>query len=499
MDRHLGPDVAEKNPKYRESGDYIRWRNLVDYNVLDSINFTVFVTQTQGLNPSLSFIAPLTSLGGPIKRVIESSDGTNTVANATSNMNNFTLSVGFQLGGTQDRNFVLNYIVDLHRLYDATFKDENGRTAYVERDTADKDPLPKTQHELCGGPDEPRTIGGRYGLNGDLAVEETIENGLRSLDAAPFSPNTAGGAPGKGNQTTATASVSQSAGATGFSAKYDFTLQWGVNGGPNWTLLKFKGPGGGSGANGQLLSYTRQKQDTLISTLAATCKSDVILDVMNSAVFANPELKWVPRPAPTSGVDAFKVTTYDKQFMPVSVPAPAGSTAIDMVAVKSLWRKFLITLAIPRDTTGLPLYNVANAAGAISITTPSMNRADVTESDINEADGTISWSGFANVTAEGTYYSMRGLLMDAQSATGVGYVYLGIQTYKDKRKLVLQSFKISNNAIDFLTGEMRPEPANYWKSLASCGNSGPFLPNGLNILQQLPGGLSSTILQQPVQ
>lgn len=486
MDRHLGPAVANTTG-YRQSPDYIRWHNLVEYNVLDSINFTIFVTQSQGLNPSLNFITPLTNLGSPIRNVVESSDGTNTIANATSNMNNFTLSIGFNLGGTQDRNFVLNYLVDLHRLYDATFHEVNGQITYVASDPNDPNPLHRSPHDICGGPSESGPGEGRYGLNGDLAVEDTIENGLRSLDAATFSPNTAGGAPGKGGQTTATAAVSQAANATGFSTKVDFTLQWGVNGGPSWTLLKFKGPGGGSGANGQLLSYTRQKQDTLISTLAATCKSDNILNVQKSSLFADVLLTPIPLDTDTqSNADAYKITMRGKPFV------SAGKGEAGMPAGAPLWRDFLISLAIPHDTSRLPLYSIANAVGAISITSPIPNSKDT-----DEADGTISWLGFANVTDRGVYYSLRGLLADAQSGTGVGYVYVGIQTYKDGRKPELQSFNLSNNAIDFLTGEGRSGPPTYWDSLVSCGNSGPFLANGLSVLQQLPGGLSSTLLQQP--
>ncbi len=484
LDRHLGPKVAS-TPGYRQSTDYIRWHNLVDYNVLDSINLTVFVTQSQGLNPSLNFITPLTSLGSPIKNVVESSDGTNTVSNATSNTNNFTLSVGFQLSGTQDRNFVLNYIVDLHRLYDATFTDTNGRISYVLGG-----PTHRSPHEICGGPDESAMAESHYGLNGDLAVEDTIDNGLRALDTAPFSPDTAGGAPGKGNQTTATASVSQSAGATGFSTKVDFTLQWGVNGGPNWTLLKFKGPGGGTGASGQLLSYTRQKQDTLISTFAATCKSDEIMDASDKA-----HMSWVPSPAgapASSSMDAFEISADNGPFRPASEQSPADASTGAAPGAQPQSRKILITLAIPRDLSGLPFYNVTNAVGAISIETPVPSSKDT-----READGSISWSVFAHSNPKGIDYSARGLLMDAQSGTGVGYVYIGFQNLTDHSKLVLDRFAISKNAIDFLTGEFRPGPATYWGSLASCGNSGPFLANGLNVIQQLPGSLGATFLQQP--
>lgn len=54
-----------------------------------------------------------------------------------------------------------------------------------------------------------------YGLKGDLALEETIETGLESLQANIYAPMTAGSA--KSGEQAATASASKSAGASGFS------------------------------------------------------------------------------------------------------------------------------------------------------------------------------------------------------------------------------------------------------------------------------------------
>ena len=104
-----------------------------------------------------------------------------------------------------------------------------------------------------------------------------------------YTPVTAGSAPAsKASQQASSASVAQSAGASSFSEKIDFSLTWGVNGGPSWNLLKFKGPGGGGGANGQLLNYSRQKQDTLISTFSATCKSDENIKLEDDALYLGP-------------------------------------------------------------------------------------------------------------------------------------------------------------------------------------------------------------------
>ena len=177
MDDHIGRAITADTSKYGID-DYKLWRRLVDYRVLGTVNLTLFVTQSQGLNPSFNFITPLTSLGKPIEQVVESSNGANTVSNATANAFNYTLAVGFQLNGTQDHNFVLNYVVDLHRLYDQM---------YVV------DPTKKqTLLEACRAADPANAKSWHDELKGDLALRDTIVTGLMAWDAAPYSPVTAG-------------------------------------------------------------------------------------------------------------------------------------------------------------------------------------------------------------------------------------------------------------------------------------------------------------------
>lgn len=72
---------------------------LVDYNFVATAQLSLEVTDTEGLNPSLSFITPYIP--------------------AT---NNFTFSVGGQLNGTQDRSIIVNYAVDLASLLDPNYK-----------------------------------------------------------------------------------------------------------------------------------------------------------------------------------------------------------------------------------------------------------------------------------------------------------------------------------------------------------------------------------------
>jgi hypothetical protein len=60
----------------------------------------------------------------------------------------------------------------------------------------------------------------------------------------------------------------------------------------------------------------------------------------------------------------------------------------------------------------------------------------------------------------------------------------------------VNNIRISSNGLAAIEAEDKPFPPDYWASLASCSNAGPFLANGLNVLQQLPGGVSSALQQQ---
>jgi hypothetical protein len=274
LENHVTCVLARELDNHSEDSS---WQNLIKYNFVSVMNFTLFVNQTEGLNPSFNFITPLTNLGNPIVKTIESSNGVTNPMNATTNTNNFTLAVGFQLDGSQDANFVFNYLVGLPQIF---YK----------------------RQEILSGCDAGAGgfLGGslRYGLKGDLMLKETLTSGLAALQANEFYPANLGQEL-KQTQQPSTAAAGQSAGGTpNFSSKIDFNLLWGVNGGPNWTLLTFKGPGGGSagggggmgaggggggggmgaggggGGGGQLINYSRSKQDTLIATFVATCRSE---------------------------------------------------------------------------------------------------------------------------------------------------------------------------------------------------------------------------------
>jgi hypothetical protein len=84
---------------------------------------------------------------------------------------------------------------------------------------------------------------------------------------------TAGGGGGASSTTiTAKATAPASSNTTQFSSLITFTLALSANGGPNWNLLTFKGPGGG-GSSGQLFSGGHTSTDTLSLTFVAACQN----------------------------------------------------------------------------------------------------------------------------------------------------------------------------------------------------------------------------------
>lgn len=61
------------------------------------------------------------------------------------------------------------------------------------------------------------------------------------------------------------------AGGTSFGSLVDFTLIHGLNGGPNWSFTRFKGPA--AGGSTPLLAAMRTKTDSLAITFVATCQN----------------------------------------------------------------------------------------------------------------------------------------------------------------------------------------------------------------------------------
>ena len=478
------------------------WQKIVDYNVQDAVNMTLSVTQTQGLNPSFSFITPLTALGHPIEKIVDSSNGITTPTNVTSGNFSRALSIGFGLNGSQTHNIVITYTIDLHKIYNAMYDtsgDGNpkpfayGAKTWCDRIRAEKSPA-----------------GVSYGLKGDLGLVETLEAGLQAMDRGSYSPAVAGsGSPSTTSLSGSTALVSQSAGATGFSSKVDFTLGWGVNGGANWTLLKFKGPTGGSS---QPLSYSRSKEDTLISSYSATCHADRGIDLMDSRYFYAPVL--IPQSTTQAANRSFELQVYLRRHPELGrdqrqrevLPYPEGAEKF----YDNVGREIFITIAVGKDTTGLDFTYSGNATGAItSSETPLF--ADKMKRRSPNTNGTISVSSFNTNLGTTSSYSERGAISDGVSGSFIGYLHAGI-TFDTAASNTVNNLDISQNALRLLLEENGAEPADmptkmllgetegvpvgFWASLPSCSTAAPFFLNSQNVLQQLPRNVSDTLQQQ---
>jgi hypothetical protein len=66
------------------------------------------------------------------------------------------------------------------------------------------------------------------------------------------------------------AATAGAGGGTSFGSLVDFTLVYGLNGGPNWSFARFKGPA--AGGSTPLVAATRTKIDSLAITFVATCQ-----------------------------------------------------------------------------------------------------------------------------------------------------------------------------------------------------------------------------------
>jgi hypothetical protein len=80
----------------------------------------------------------------------------------------------------------------------------------------------------------------------------------------------AGGGGGGASVKGSSAPSSSGAGGTSFGSLVDFILVYGVNGGPNWSFQRFKGPA--ASGTSPLLAATRTKTDSLAITFVATCQ-----------------------------------------------------------------------------------------------------------------------------------------------------------------------------------------------------------------------------------
>jgi hypothetical protein len=126
---------------------------------------------------------------------------------------------------------------------------------------------------ITGGQISPSSeTGGKYIYSVSAPPNAPLRNLKKHFQAevAFIAAATGGGA--ATTTVTAKAASPASSNTTQFSSLISFTLGLSANGGPNWTLSTFKGPGGG-GSSGQLLSGGRTTTDTLSLTFVAACQN----------------------------------------------------------------------------------------------------------------------------------------------------------------------------------------------------------------------------------
>jgi hypothetical protein len=186
---------------------------LQDGQYVANVNLTLDVTDDQGVNPALSYIHPYITSGL-----------------------NFTAVLNGQLTGQQHRNFNVTF------------------TLLFDRDTPTEPKLKK-----CRGDND------RSGLIGNLGIEEIIATGLRYATGSEYKNEDPYKIPALGvdKRLASDPLTGGAALAPNFGSTIDFTLVFGVGGGPNWTLTHFTGvnPAG-------LLSFTRTNKDTLVLSMA---------------------------------------------------------------------------------------------------------------------------------------------------------------------------------------------------------------------------------------
>jgi len=254
------------------------WNNLIRDNFVATISLSIQVTNSEGINPNLSFITPSPPMPIP---------------GGTFNSGSLSVAVAGQFDGTQDRIFTVNYLIDIAKLWDA--------------DIQNCDSIPGGK-----GPTVDRSLG----IRGDLRLSEIFDSGLEALDRAkayniyavptdeqaapiPAAGAAAGrksvmatvtGAPAAAPAQGAKTGPNTSSADSSFHAQVDFTVNLGASGGPTWVMRHFTGPGGGGGGGGGggkggggggggggsqgFLSANRTAINTLVMQIGATCYKD---------------------------------------------------------------------------------------------------------------------------------------------------------------------------------------------------------------------------------
>ena len=177
-------------------------------------SLTVDVTVNEGLAPTLSF------LGGATR----------------------SLSVGGQVSGQQHRDMTQTFTL----LLDPRYADTKLHPAFNK---AKADACPKK---------DPLQKNSSRGIHGDLGLKEVIVAGLKQVVPADFILPLPVPDDHDGNAVQLSGSLVPNFGTT-----IDFALTYGLDGGPNWTLTHFAGPGT------SWLNWSRTAKDTLVISFAS--------------------------------------------------------------------------------------------------------------------------------------------------------------------------------------------------------------------------------------
>jgi len=234
------------------------------------------------------------------------------------------------------------------------------------------------------------------------------------------------------------------------------------------------------------VNYSRSKTDTIISTFSATCKSDDLVP------YDAPRILYEDLTPPSNTGNNGNNGTPNNETNNKSNNENNNRTKTDhFEIIPRVPNTVSLTVSADIQHNGLSMSAIQNAPGIISVVFPNRTRAEAN----------ILWSGFFwpdRNDRTSAQYTLRGAITDPLSNTQLGYVLLVMRKRSDGKGgyiVEASNIKISSNAINVLRNQGTQYPGDYWSSLPSCGTAGPFLPSGLNILQQLSNGTGATVLQ----
>jgi hypothetical protein len=193
-------------------------------------NLTVDVTDNGSVNPSLDFIEPLSTA-----------------------MTSVSLALNSEIGLAGHRNITLSFVLDLDPAGNPTFNPGKGPDGHF-----------KSLDQYCQNDEKPLS-----GIKGDLGIRDIVAEGLQHTLNPDFVFPLAIAANQLDKLGLATSSYVPSFGST-----VDFTLTYGLGGGPVWTLTHFVGP---SGNTLPLLNYLRTRKETLVLAFAAAQQRNIAL------------------------------------------------------------------------------------------------------------------------------------------------------------------------------------------------------------------------------